>query len=277
MAINITALGSGDITTVSSGTTISSTTENNNNNALKNKINEIITEVNDINMDDMTSSSGDEDLLDAMENYISGCFITIEDTGTDIRVSSGTVMINGKLRRNTSNTDTDPGTDPGTGDYLDVWVLADAAATTFTVSLVDSGTSPGGSTNPGTNGRMIGSVRYEGSNKYSGVRMFRDGAIMGWDFFRGSSTDYMSSTVEFGKTFDSRPIVTVSFAGRDAFADGDVIIPTGDDNFSGGAVGSTYFEDVTTTNYLLGIHSEGGTFSNSFNFVFTWRAEGVYT
>ena len=137
-------------------------------------------------------------------DFIEGCIVSTPTGGGTIDVSAGTAYINGELRTNAAEVSTNPGTDPGTGDYLDVWILADVAASeAFTVSFVDAGTTPRSSSNPGTNGRLIGSVYHNGSGVYSKWINYRPDCIFGWSFIQGDNTTRVEETLTFGGTTDN--------------------------------------------------------------------------
>ena len=65
-------------------------------------------------------------------------------------------MIDGELRRITSAKVDLTYVEPDTGDWLDVWLIADAATTVPTYAAIDSGEVPGGPASGGTLDRLIG-------------------------------------------------------------------------------------------------------------------------
>ena len=172
----------------------------------------------DIRLSKLSTGASDALLSNVMENHIDGCVVTVLTDDLSIGVSSGSVMINGLLRRNTSDVDTDPAADPTAADWLDVWALADdAGSSEFTISLVDSGVAPGGSVNPAvTNGRLIGSVYHKGSGVYSKTINFRNDSIFGWDYIAGNDSVNASITVTFGKTANDFPVISTALLGSAA-------------------------------------------------------------
>lgn len=227
-----------------------------------------------ITLDKIASAVTDDSLDNLMSDDIKGCSVTTADNGSTINVGIGSLMINGKIRSITADIDTNPSSDPDADDWLDVWLLADAESTAFTVSLVDSGTIPGGSSNPGTNGRMIGSVKHKGSGVYVQSINYRKGYIEGWSFFVGNDTASVSGDIVHGKTFNDFPIVKVSPLAKRA--DLSVVTPkdfnTGIDNSK-----SYYPYSITTTQFGVTIGDDSGTMPSGQVWGFTWRATGNFS
>lgn len=217
----------------------------------------------------------DAALIDVMENYIDGCFVYRSD-GTNIGVSPGSCMINGQLRRITSAL-TSTYTVPDALDWLDVYAVADTSASTFTIEVVDSGTTPGGSSPAGTNTRLLGSIQYAGSTaKINITQNYRMNEIVGWYYEVGDDTQAIEQTITYGKTFDFIPTISTSIVAEQAT--GTTVTDLSVINTVLAAVYQSSYRNVTTTNFELRFRSEGGsTFSSSINYFATWRATGSFT
>ena len=278
----------------SNGETITHTLLNLNTGILKASVNAIAAEQlgNTIITNDHVSStagivlsklkgydSNDPTLNLILENYIDGCFINVASGGATIDVSPGSVMINGRLRRITSAIQTNPGTDPTAGDWLDVWVLADASATTFTVSVVDSDTTPGGSSNPGTNGRMIGSVYHIGSGVYGKWINFRRDYICGWGWKVGNDTAQIMESFYYGKTFTHKPLLNCFNIGRDQTGPNVPVDPGSFDSAENTAMVVSSDPTVlsTTLGRVIMSCESTTTFSSSYYFGYGWIAKGAYS
>jgi len=227
-----------------------------------------------IRLTKISSSDADELLSNLLGKYIKGCRIYRYDS-THVGCEPGEIVINGKLRRNTAAiTDiTYPAVD--NDDWIDIWALADSETTTFTCEAVDSGTAPGGSSNPGTNGRLIGSIKYDdGTNKINCTRNFRGDCIEGWDYFQGDNTAVIDTTIVFGATFTTTPKVDIALAGSKN------AIPTGPDspnNIADGAAMSVPISINTTQCTARSEIETGDTFQSADYFVLNWTARGNFS
>jgi len=196
---------------------------------------------------------------------------------TNIGITTGSAMVNGELRRATSaKTDLTYGT-ISDGHWVDVWILADSAASTVTYSAVDTNAStPGGSSNPGTNGLLIGSIRFNTTGDINATINYRNNLIVGWDWQVGDDTASINRTITFGKTFNALPSVWIAVGGYRATASSD---PTDLSVFTTnvGAAYAASVPDVTTTSCLALLNVEGGnTLGSANNFAFMWAAHGSY-
>ena len=270
------------------GDTINPTDETTNLNILKNSVNNVanaqitndtitnakINSAAGIEMSKITGTASDALLSNAMENFIEGCWV--QGNGATIDVNPGSVMINGELRRITSAIQTNPGTDPGASDWLDVWAIADTAASTFTVTLVDSATVPGGSSNPGTNGRMLGSVFHKGSGFYTKAINFRNDYIAGWNYIQGdNSTQSAATTFNLGKTFavNPDPILITPLGNLNSVPE-----KVADFNSATGVISAVLNKDVTTTQFTAYATIEYGyTVAVGTYYGFSWVAYGRYS
>ena len=214
-------------------------------------------------------------LDDVLEDFISGCYVYRVD-GDNIGVTTGSAMINGNLRRITSAITNVTYSAPDNADWLDIWILADASATTFTAQAVDSGTSPGGSSNPGTNGRLVCSIKYiDGTTKISQVIQYRDRMIFGWGWIQGNNTEDISETVTLGVTLSAvvePPEITLNARHTSAPTSPTVMTSSPTDSLVGQS------EDVTTTNFLVRLTTEtGGTLGSGSYYGYRWEIKGEYS
>ena len=211
----------------------------------------------------------------AFENFISGSYI-FRSSGTVIGCSKGAININGLVRRNTSSV-TNTYSAPSNGNWLDVWALADVAASTgFTISSVDSGVAPGGSSNPGTNGRLIGSIKYiNGTSQIAEWIQYRDGFIQGWSYIIGVADTFIVQTFIYGVTFSFTPVVHLSNIGT--FSSN----PTSPASFNSGEdsgdVMWTFSRDVTTTNFVCDIRVNNGNFNTARYYGYSFIIYGSYS
>lgn len=244
MAINISDVAT---TSVSDGETISASTENSNNNALKNKINEILDDLNDLTLNDMVGSTGDATLDNTIKLWMDG-FWAYRVDGDNIGTTIGSGLINKKTRELTSAITNTTYTTPDNNDWLDIWILADAVTTVPTVSIVDSGTVPGGSANPGTNGRLVASIRYiDGTSKITQWRQFRPNMVLGWTATTGDGTNNLNNDPVFGVTFKDYPIVLAqAFRGT-----GNTTRPLDINDLTTGNTFNTLPGTITTTGFDL--------------------------
>lgn len=284
------------VTNITYGSTMDSAPLNSNFTNLKNSVNSIATEqladsavtVDKILDNTITSakiaSSGivltklltasvDASLGVCLENFIDGCDVYRIDS-THIGVTKGSAMINGKLRRNTDLVSSTYSA-PDDGDWLDVWLLADADATTFTVSIVDAGTSPGDSSNPGTNGRIAGSIRYvETNRKIAPWRRFKINEVYGWDYIVGNDTAAISTAAfKFGVSFLSTPIVLFNTNGYLAKTSYGADLSSFTNDW-GGVPASTP-EDLTASQ-INAKFNKSTNFSSSYDYAFSFIAKGRY-
>jgi len=229
----------------------------------------------EIAMSKITATASDATLQNVLENFMEGCWVYRVD-GDNIGVTAGSVMINGELRRITAAITDTTYDAPTNDDWLDIWLLADTAASTFTVSVVDSGVAIGGSSNPGTNGRMVASLKYiDSTQKIVQIVNYRPDKVVGWDWKEGDgSTPYLEFVTTWGVTFESLPYVTLTPTTQ---ADA---LPTGLDSFATGLGSKTVspaVEDISTTACNIQLKAEvGTTFAGSKWFGVIWVAEGSY-
>tara|TARA_R100001480_G_scaffold18283_2_gene27742 strand:+ start:21864 stop:22685 length:822 start_codon:yes stop_codon:yes gene_type:complete len=273
MAINISDVST---TTVSSGTTIASATENSNNNNLKNKFNDdVLPALNDLNLADVTGSSGDATTESLFQDYICGCYVYRVD-GTHIGVSAGKIVINSKTRVNTSITSSTFSA-PDNGDWLDVWALADATATTFTVSIADAGTTAGSSSNPGANGRLLGSIQYvDGTTTISSFINIRADHVEGWVWAVGGDAPSLSLSIDWGVTLNDISNALMYATPIGLTASGAPSHPQDSIGTSSNIVNSR-FTAATTSGGTVDSRMEGGaTHLSSRYYSYYWRLSGQF-
>lgn len=226
----------------------------------------------EIAMSKLTTSASDATLAAAMENFMDGMWC-YRSSSTVVGVTIGSIMINGKLRRVTSAL-TNTYSAPSNGDWLDIWVLADSAASTCTLSTVGSGATPGGSANPGTNGRMIGSIHYvDGTSKIVDVINYRPNEVDLWTFKVGSNTQSMTISIAYGVTFKTVPIPVATPIGYAGSA------PTDLTSFSTGQVDAESVKPYghSTTGCTLQISTENGdTLANTRYYAYSLVCKGNY-
>jgi len=225
-------------------------------------------------MSTIISETGSGTLASAFtSNYRVGCMVYRVD-GDTIGVSPGAIMINGKLRVITTAL-TSAYTVPDTDDYLDVWLLADSAATAPTMSIADSGISPGGSSNPGTNGYLVGAIRYAGaSTKINSWIQYFPMHIFGWDYFVGNDTAGVGiGSYTHGKTFAVKPLTRFSELGHKTSA------PTDPGDLSGefdGSVSSITPSVIATTTFNATARV-ASTLVSSRHYLYSFSLRGYYT
>jgi hypothetical protein len=174
-------------------------------------------------------------ITDLMSNYRTGCGVEYK-SAADLYVRSGELMIldasgNRRLRRNTSDTtvtwaNIDTGAEAGTTAYY-VYAVADASATTFTVKVSTSATTPASSTfyrligvfynDPSSNIQEVSNLNQSFKignlvTQVSGTVYFAytDGLIQAYLTIKnGTSANYVSLT---GYSDGSNPPTTVTNA-----------------------------------------------------------------
>jgi len=279
------AVATGFITLVD-GNVVEAAELNSNFTILKNSVNNIvssqitdgeivnadISDTAEIAMSKITATASDAKLSDAMENFIQGCWLN-RSSDTAISVEAGTIMINGELRRNTSATSNSP-TQLDAGDWSDVYAVADTAASTFTLEVVDSGTSPGGSSPSGTNTRLIGSIKWDATQDLNITINYRQDKVVGWGWKVGDATTEMVEVITHGVTFDAQPIPVLAALGRMTTVPGAI----GDFGTSAESANCFAAYDVTTTAFTLSMKTEVGVnWSSAVWYGFTWVIYGSYS
>lgn len=221
------------------------------------------------------SGSGSSSLNAIFSDYRSNARVYRVD-GDNIGVEAGCLVIGSEARVNSSAITNITYTAPDNYDWLDVWAGTDGLGEGFAAQAVDSGTSPGGTTNPYTNGRLIGSIFYQDSSqKITIYRNYMMGRVEGWDWISGNGSSSKGSAISLGVTMSNASyMLTTNYLGK--VTSGEPTVPSASITDPAGTVSCTS-RSATTTAFNVYIRKDSGTWPSSNKLVIGFIASGDYS
>lgn len=234
----------------------------------------------EIAMSKITATASDATLSAVLGNFLDGCWVYRVDDDT-IGVTIGSAMINGELRKITSGGTNDPSMTAS--KWNDIYLVADTAASTFTLEVQTNLANPGAGTASGTNTRLIGSFFTDSDGDIQMVINYRPDKVIGWNYLVGDGTQDINSTddgpegdVVFGVTFDFDPLVKVSYLQIKGAAA--VPVDTGDFPNAAGIAIVVGSKSIITTGCVINMATEAGEATTSGDYYgYIWEAEGRYS
>lgn len=198
--------------------------------------------------------------------------------GDTIGVEPGTLEIGNKILYNSTAIDDLTYASLSLSDYtwVDVWAGADGAGTGFTAQLVSSGSSPGGTTNPYSNGRLIGSMYYfDSTQKITLFRNYMQNSIEGFDGFSGDGTAERRVTINIGATMESSSYIVRAF--YNSHINGSYTVSPGSSTTDPANATSVSTNSFTTTNFKAHVIRASGTWPSGNKLSVSFEVIGKYT
>lgn len=221
------------------------------------------------------SSSGSASLNAIFNDYRSNARVYRVD-GDNIGVEAGSLVIGSEARSNSSAITDITYTAPDNYDWLDVWAGTDGLGEGFAAQAVDSGTSPGGTTNPYTNGRLIGSIFYQdATQKITIHRNYMMDHVEGWDWMSGSGTTSRNAAITIGATMaNTSYIISTNYLGK--LTSGEPTVPSASTSDPTATV-SCSSNSATTTTFDIYLRRPSGSWPSGDKLIINFIIEGKYS